>query len=181
MNGSIEQLKASNPLDCVFCIHQGDLKYSAEIARDGYVKSPRIENLDLTPSPYLMGYLDKFLANDRLVPLMESNRGCPFTCTFCVDGNAARNKVFKVHPNRLEDELEYIAQRYSGKTLALADTNFGMYKEDVIFSKVIAKIKEKYDYPQYINTSTGKPKRKNYRMRRTIKRNHESCGVCSIS
>jgi radical SAM superfamily enzyme YgiQ (UPF0313 family) len=153
---SIKLLKTKDPLDSTFCLIDETLKFKAEIARDGFIKSPRIENLDLTPSPYLMGYLDKFLQNDKLVPLMESNRGCPFTCTFCVDGNAARTKVFKVNPNRLADELEYIAQRTKGKTLALADTNFGMFKEDIVFSKLIAKVKDKYNYPQYINTSTGK-------------------------
>ena len=64
--------------------------------------SPRIEDLDKIPSPYLKGYLDKFLEDSRLSPLLESNRGCPFTCTFCVDGTNSRSKVyqicFKIYP-----------------------------------------------------------------------------------
>ena len=56
--------------------------------------SPRIEDLDKIPSPYLKGYLDKFLVDSRLSPLLESNRGCPFTCTFCVDGTNSRSKVY---------------------------------------------------------------------------------------
>jgi radical SAM superfamily enzyme YgiQ (UPF0313 family) len=152
----ISIVKKQLNIDSIFIIEKDKLKFKALIASDGYIKSPRIENLDLTPSPYLMGYMDKFIENNKLVPLIESNRGCPFTCTFCVDGNAARTKVFKVSPNRLADELEYIAKRYKGKTLALADTNFGMFKEDVIFSKLLSEIKNKYNYPTYINTSTGK-------------------------
>jgi len=132
------------------------LAHSSDLAKDGFIKSARIENLDATPSPYLMGYLDKFLIEGNLVPLMESNRGCPFTCTFCVDGNAARSKVFKVHPNRLGEELYYIAARYKGSTLALADTNFGMYREDFEFCKMLAACRKETGYPQYINTSTGK-------------------------
>ncbi len=132
------------------------LMFVPDLARDGFLKSSRVENLDATPSPYLMGYLDKFLIDGNLVPLMESNRGCPFTCTFCVDGNAARTKVFKVHPNRLGDELEYIASRYKGSTLALADTNFGMYKEDLVFCKMLNDCRRRTGYPTYINTSTGK-------------------------
>ena len=34
------------------------------------------------PSPYLNGYLDEFLALG-MIPLLETNRGCPFKCTFC--------------------------------------------------------------------------------------------------
>ena len=45
-------------------------------------------------SPYLSGRLDKYLANG-LIPLFETNRGCPFKCTFCAWGISALNKVRK--------------------------------------------------------------------------------------
>lgn len=118
--------------------------------------SPRVANLDDVPSPYLNGYLDEFLQDTRLSPLMESNRGCPFTCSFCADGIQAKSKVYSKSVSRFEQELEYIAQRYEGKTLTLADLNFGMYRSDVEISQEIAKIKEKYGYPYYIQVSTGK-------------------------
>ena len=47
-------------------------------AKDGYDEEPRVQDLLRIPSPYLMGYLDKFLIDPRLNPLVESNRGCPF-------------------------------------------------------------------------------------------------------
>jgi len=118
--------------------------------------SPRVANLDDVPSPYLNGYLDEFLQEPRLSPLMESNRGCPFTCSFCADGVESRSKVYMKSVSRFEQELEYIAQRYEGKTLTLADLNFGMYRSDVEISKEISNIKEKYGYPYYIQVSTGK-------------------------
>ncbi len=37
------------------------------------------------PSPYLNGYLDEFLEMG-MTPMFETNRGCPFHCTFCVWG-----------------------------------------------------------------------------------------------
>jgi radical SAM superfamily enzyme YgiQ (UPF0313 family) len=123
---------------------------------DGYDDSPRIADLNQTPSPYLKGYLDEFLTDSSLVPLMECNRGCPFSCTFCVDGISARSKVNKVAVDRLEAELTYIAQRHSGKYLFIADTNFGMYAEDVEFCKIMAGIKERYNFPLYLQVSTGK-------------------------
>ena len=118
--------------------------------------SPRIEDLDKTPSPYLKGYLDEFLEDSRLSPLLESNRGCPFTCTFCVDGTDDRSKIYHKSVSRFEQELEYVATRYKGKMLTIADLNFGMYARDVEISNGIARIKEKYDYPYYIQVSAGK-------------------------
>ena len=118
--------------------------------------SPRIEDLDKIPSPYLKGYLDEFLEDSRLSPLLESNRGCPFTCTFCVDGTDSRSKIYHKSVSRFEQELEYVATRYKGKMLTIADLNFGMYARDIEISNGIARIKEKYDYPYYIQVSAGK-------------------------
>lgn len=119
-------------------------------------RSPRIPDLDLIPSPYLQGYLDEFLEEIALTPLMESNRGCPFTCTFCVDGIGARTKVYWKSAERFERELEYVAQRYKGKVLDLADVNFGMYKQDIEITKAIARVREQYGYPAYLHVATGK-------------------------
>ena len=118
--------------------------------------SPRVSDLDKVPSPYLEGYLDEFLKEVPLTPLLETNRGCPFTCTFCVDGISDRTKVYRKSIVRFEQELEYIAQRYQGKVLTLADLNFGMYKQDLDASRAIAKVKTEYDYPYHLQVSTGK-------------------------
>jgi hypothetical protein len=134
----------------------GRLRKTTRRGRDGYDETPRIGDLNQTPSPYLEGYLDEFLQDPALVPLMECNRGCPFGCTFCVDGIGARSKVNKASLARLEAELTYIAQRHEGKYLFIADTNFGMYKEDVEFCRIMARTKERYHYPLYLQVSTGK-------------------------
>src|SRR5436190_16962023 len=49
---------------------------------------PRILDLDHTlPSPYTLGLLDEFF-DDRLSPMVQTARGCPYSCTFCHDGIA---------------------------------------------------------------------------------------------
>ena len=118
--------------------------------------SPRVRDLDMIPSPYLEGYLDEFLIQVPMTPLVETNRGCPFTCTFCVDGIAERTKVYRKSMDRFDEELEYIAQRYKGTLLTIADTNFGMFAQDIEAAKAIARIKTKYHYPSHIVASTGK-------------------------
>ena len=121
--------------------------------------NPRVSELDRVPSPYLEGYLDEFLKEVSLTPLLETNRGCPFRCTFCVDGIPHRTKVYRKPVARFEQELEYIAQRYEGKVLTLADVNFGMYRQDVQVSRAIARAKLKYRYPYHLQVSTGKNQR----------------------
>lgn len=51
---------------------------------------PRIKDVDAIPSPYLTGLLDKFF-DTNLIPIAETNRGCPYRCTFCCQGLCSHN------------------------------------------------------------------------------------------
>lgn len=42
----------------------------------------RRTDLDEIPSPYLTGALDEFFAVPNLGPMIETVRGCPYSCTF---------------------------------------------------------------------------------------------------
>ena len=39
------------------------------------------------PSPYTTGLLDEFF-DEKLTPMVQTSRGCPYSCTFCHDGIA---------------------------------------------------------------------------------------------
>jgi radical SAM superfamily enzyme YgiQ (UPF0313 family) len=67
---------------------------------------PRILDLDRTlPSPYTMGLLDEFF-DDRLTPMIQTARGCPYSCTFCHDGIGYMNKTraFSTEPRLVGGE-----------------------------------------------------------------------------
>jgi radical SAM superfamily enzyme YgiQ (UPF0313 family) len=113
-------------------------------------------DLNEIPSPYTTGLLDEFF-DGKLMPLIQTNRGCPFSCVFCTESDAFFNKVFFRNQKAVIDELEYIAQRIKGnKNIFIADSNFGMYKQDLLIAQGIAGIKKKYDFPDYIHVATGK-------------------------
>ena len=118
--------------------------------------TPRLGDSDTFPSPYLEGYLDEFLNDEKIIPLLQTNRGCAFTCTYCEKGSKTWQKVSKQPVETFKLGLEYIAKRCKGKVLVLADNNFGMFPRDIEISKIIAKSKEKYDYPLYVSASTSK-------------------------
>ncbi len=137
----------------------------AQLGEDGTlvaVPTPiRIRELDSIPSPYLMGLMDPFF-DGRLSPMIQTNRGCPFKCTFCADGSDFANKVNHFGIERIKDELNYIAHRAPEtiKALHIADLNFGMYKHDADICDIIGDIKREFDYPLYVNTATGKNSKK---------------------
>ena len=93
--------------------------------------APRIKNLDKIPSIYVTGKMDKFF-DKKLMPVIQTARGCPFTCTYCVEGNNYYLNVVRKSHKSIADELDYIAKRVTdNKQMFIADSNFGMYKADV--------------------------------------------------
>lgn len=121
----------------------------------------RIKNVNIIPSPYLNGSLDYFFSKP-LVPMIETTRGCPFSCSFCSDGAKIKSIVTRYETERVKEELEYIAKRVKNiDELIITDLNFAMYKQDLITADYIHEVQNKYNYPTLIGASAGKnlPKR----------------------
>jgi radical SAM superfamily enzyme YgiQ (UPF0313 family) len=145
-NFNIDKVKQAELPGCHF-INNGEFH-----ARNGK------ERMDFSevPSPYTTGLFEEFF-DGQLVPLIQTNRGCPFSCFYCVEGDNYFNKISFRKPEDVIDEVEYIAQHIKGnKYINMADSNFGMYKQDLVIAAGIARIKEKYGFPDYIYGATGK-------------------------
>lgn len=122
----------------------------------------RLDSLDQIPSPYVTGKFDEFF-DGKLWPLIQTKRGCPFSCTYCIEGNDYHNKVAKFSLGYLKDQIEYIGKKMSyvraqgGRSdIYIGDSNFGMYEEDLEIARALAISYELYGWPDHINTSTGK-------------------------
>lgn len=107
-------------------------------------ESKRIEGI---PSPYLAGYLDKFL-DMGMVPLFESNRGCPFKCTFCAWGSASKDIVRQFELDTILAEVEYVGRRTAARNWIFCDANFGILKRDVEIARAIRRIRDTTGYPK---------------------------------
>jgi len=141
---------------CVF-IHPDTKNIDKKIFYKGKILS-RIKDLDEVPSPYLNGMMDKFF-DGRLTPFIETNRGCPFTCSFCHTGADYFHKLNKFSKERVQAEIEYIGKKAGALgicNLHLADVNFGMYPQDQIVAEMLLETRKKYKWPQTLMTTTGK-------------------------
>ena len=118
-------------------------------------------SLDDIPSPYLGGLLDPFF-EEGLFPLVQATRGCPFSCSYCVEGNIYFSRIRRFSPDRLKSELNYIADRPDKRDLIfLTDSNFGMYKEDIGTAELIAGIQKTKGWPKKLFISSGKNEKEN--------------------
>ncbi|MDE3164696.1 MAG: radical SAM protein [Acidobacteriota bacterium] len=121
---------------------------------------PRHQEIDEIPSPYLAGVMDEFF-DGRLTPMIETNRGCPFTCTFCCQGTRWYTKVHNFSKERLREEIFYIARKVRELcpqvgAFRIADSNYGMFERDIEISSFLGETQKLYRYPTYIDATTGK-------------------------
>lgn len=131
------------------------------IGEDGnFVAGPpvkRINDLSVVPSPYLTGLFDYFLKKGCYMPLIQTNRGCPYACTFCQEGSDYYSKLNYHTLDNVKKELDYIVQRVNPiMALYIVDSNLGQYKQDIEIAYYLKELKEKYNWPMFIASSTGK-------------------------
>lgn len=145
---------------------KGKLPSVHAIGSDGSPHLPpalaRIQDLTQIPSPYVSGRLDEFF-DGVLLPIIQTNRGCPFACTFCVEGVGYYSKIYKNANEKVAAEIDYIGakmavlrSRGGRNDLFIADSNFGMFKDDLETCRQLARAQERYRWPEYINVATGK-------------------------
>jgi len=121
----------------------------------------RIKDLSTMPSPYTAGYFDSLISKYRgtnvvLNATLETNRGCPFGCTFCDWGNGALGKVKKFDLCRVHEEVEWMGKNNIDYVWC-ADANFGAFKQrDLELSKFIVEVNKKYGYPKTFYTNWHK-------------------------
>jgi tRNA A37 methylthiotransferase MiaB len=119
--------------------------------------SKRIDELDAIPSPYLSGVFDTILPLEtEWNAVVETNRGCPYHCTFCDWGSLTYSKMKKFNLTRVFHEIEWMAQNKIGY-MDVADSNFGIFidRDNLIVDKLI-EVQTKYGYPYRTGWSWAK-------------------------
>ena len=125
------------------------------------IPSNRTKSLDTIPSPYLSGVFDSVLAESRnqgviINALLETNRGCPFKCTFCDWGGLTFSKIHCFDLDRIKQEITWLGKNQI-EMLSLADANFGIFPErDLEIAQWAIKTKQEYGFPKYFDTSWTK-------------------------
>jgi hypothetical protein len=115
----------------------------------------RIEDLDTIPSPYLTGLFEGFRGVPDLYATLETNRGCPYGCTFCDWGSATLSKIRKFDLNRVFDELAWCSE-FKLQMVGQADANFGVFERDVEVAQRVADLKKATGYPAGFGGSYAK-------------------------
>lgn len=142
--------------------------------RGGYVRTPPLERMrDLSdvPSPYLSGFFDPLVRGHpkgKWIALWETNRGCPFSCTFCDWGSAVQSKIYQFPMDRVCGELEWFA-RSGVEFIFCADANFGILPRDLEIARRAAQLSGEYGCPRALSVQNTKNVTENaYRVQKTL-------------
>ena len=119
---------------------------------------PRLKDFEKVPSPYLTGIFDDIIAenpNERWLASWETNRGCPFSCTYCDWGSATNSKVARMNLDRVYSELDWFSKNKI-EFIFCCDANFGMLPRDFEIALKAAENKKKYGYPHVLSVQNTK-------------------------
>ena len=111
--------------------------------------------LENIPSPYTdSSLLSKIVLDNpdtKWASNMETNRGCPFGCTFCDWGSLTQSKIKKFDLEKVFNEIDWFC-KHKIEYMYIADANFGVfYERDKEIVEYISKKKIETGYPHALN------------------------------
>lgn len=130
--------------------------------KDGnFFKNANREKFDLSKyvSPFLEGKFDKIIESlkERNLPIIaiwETNRGCPYSCTFCDWGSYTQQKLRLIPWEIIIKEIAWFGQHVD--EIHVCDANFGIHPRDVEISRLIVDQKNKHNKLKYFHAAYAK-------------------------
>lgn len=127
--------------------------------------APRTKLDQIDCSPYLEGFYDQMVefCHDQSLTLqatLQTNRGCPYHCTFCEEGNEYKNKIYQYPLSRIMEEIEWCGKNKI-EYLNIADDNFGILDRDIDIMEKICITASTYGYPKILDATYAKNHPKN--------------------
>ncbi len=122
------------------------------------LRRPRIPDLAVVPSPYQSGTFDDLILafpDQKWIVLLETNRGCPYSCTFCDWAGGVETKLTKFPIEQVYKDIRWFGE-HKIRYVFIGDANFGILTRDTDIAREFAKIREQYGYPKAIATQNAK-------------------------
>ena len=118
------------------------------IVPDKIIKFPRMKEL-VSPSPYESGIFERLISENPNIEwntTLETNRGCPYSCTFCDWGSLTESKVKCFSEQRVFSDIDWISKNKISFVF-LSDANFGILVErDMRITKYLRKVQNLTGY-----------------------------------
>ena len=121
--------------------------------------NPRIKDVNILPSPYLTNLILDLVEQKtdiKYIAAWETNRGCPYPCTFCDWGSLTNSKVTNWSEEQLLKEIDWFAQNHI-TYIDCCDANFGIFQErDYRIASKLKEVALKTGYPEKFRAAWAK-------------------------
>jgi len=115
-------------------------------------RAPRIKDLDEIPSPFT----EEIFPPARYTnAILETNRGCPFSCGFCFWGAATNDKVHKFASDRVKRDVRWISD-HGFINIWIVDANWGIAPRDVELSRYLVECSKETGSPIMVYMAAAK-------------------------
>ena len=95
----------------------------------------------------------------RVVVALETNRGCPYKCSFCDWGMDTNSKIRLFGEDIVKESIRYIID-LKPSTVYIVDANFGSLQHDLDYIKMMVEGKQTVGHPQMVTFAGAKNNKK---------------------
>ena len=136
------------------------------------------DDLSAYPSPYTEGVFDSLFKEFPEIEFhatIETNRGCPYGCTYCEWSFTRKVRPFPME--KIKAEIEWVAKNKIPYCYC-ADGNFGILERDVQIAEYVVEQNKKYLYPKVFKPCYAKESNENvFKAGYILNKNHIDKGV----
>ncbi|RLB62980.1 MAG: hypothetical protein DRH08_11690, partial [Deltaproteobacteria bacterium] len=128
------------------------------------MKHPPEKPTSFPPSPYLefSNFYESIIQDkpERCSLVWETNRGCPYQCSFCDWGSATMSKIWTFDMGRVQAEATWVFKQ-AIMAVFLADANFGILPRDMEIASLLEDLRQLHQGPNHFiyNPDKNNPKR----------------------
>lgn len=123
----------------------------------------RLKEFEVSPwlanKEWILEFKKKYIdtrENTQFTLLWETDRGCPFKCSFCDWGSLTNSKVIRFPEERIYEEIDFFAEELKVPTLYHVGANLGIFPRDLDFVNYVCKKTKETGYPKSFQYSTSK-------------------------
>lgn len=120
------------------------------------------QELAHTPSPFTTGVFEKLMTaypDQKWILMYETDRGCPFSCSYCDWGGATEDRISQFPLEQICADFIW-AGEHGIPYIFFCNANFGILPRDVQIAEFLAAVKTKYGYPKFVSTQNTKNPKK---------------------
>lgn len=120
---------------------------------------PRMGDAELAqcPSPLTTGVFDDLMADNpkqKWILMYETDRGCPYSCSYCDWGGATEDKIGKFSMEQIYADIMWTGAKIP--YVFLCNANFGILERDIQIAEYFAEAKKKFGILEGVSTQNAK-------------------------